>query len=219
MPRRANSTSVSASSTVGIGRCVIARIAKRPPSHWIALSMSMSARTWPRLIARSSVTRETSSRRSVDSRCRAAIRDRRTQEGGAVPGVHEGQDGAVALGEVPADVPGVGLGHLHVVEGLHRRDSEVLLGRPAAVDRRLPDAGARRHVVHGGAVEPALKQELGGGGGDPLVGLRVAGSAASSTYRGLSRRRGTEGVWCLAHSHASDPSRNSDTGQRNAYGY
>ena len=55
--------------------------------------------------------------------------------------------------------------------------------------------------------------------GDPLVRLRVAGTAAASTYRGLSRGRGTEGVWCLARSHVSDPSSNSDTRQRNAYGY
>ena len=46
---------LSSSSTAGIGRCVIARIARRPPSHWTAASTSMSGRTSPRAIARSNI--------------------------------------------------------------------------------------------------------------------------------------------------------------------
>jgi hypothetical protein len=62
-PRRVNSTSCSASSIRGIARCVIARIASRPPSHWTAASTSMSGRTSPRSMPRSKVAREEASRR------------------------------------------------------------------------------------------------------------------------------------------------------------
>ncbi len=78
MPRSVNSTSFSASSTGGIGRWVIARIARRPPSHCTALSTSMSRRTSPRAIARSNVAAGQVLPRSVEARCSAAIRSSRT---------------------------------------------------------------------------------------------------------------------------------------------
>ena len=94
-----------------------------------------------------------------------------------------------------------------------RRDS---LGGPAPVDRGLADPGARRDVVDGGPVEPVLEQELGRGRGDALVGPGVARTSPAASDLQVA---GCFGVAVCWSAHASDPSRNSDTRQRNAYGY
>ncbi len=78
-PRRVNSTSFSASSIRGIGRCVIARIAQQaaePLDRGVDVDVrpdlaagDRRARTWRARQA---------SRRSVEERCSAAMRSSRT---------------------------------------------------------------------------------------------------------------------------------------------
>ena len=197
-PRSVNSTRASTSSTPGIGRCVMARIARRPPSHWTALSTSMSGRTSPRCdrplergagvglppFGRGAVER----RRCGSSRTDSAMEVRRSL---ALGGVHEQQHRAVALGEV-----GLGWSRCRARASPRSRASPSRRrrgppcgasdGRPWPCRRRLAQRRRRRSSCRSrvGASAPrrppVIRSSASGSRGRPRL-RRTGGSARAPT--------------------------------------
>ena len=64
---------------------------------------------------------------------------------------------------------------------LVRRDDveqQIALGRPAAIDRGQPDAGAVGYVLHAQTIEPDFGEQLDARRGDRLVALGITRPAA-----------------------------------------
>ncbi len=82
----------------------------------------------------------------------------------------------------PSIAAGVGVGICASYSWPMRRDGEVLLLGPAAVDGRLAHAGPGGDVVDGHVVEPVREDQRGGRVEDAAVGLGVAGAASLAAH-------------------------------------
>ena len=76
----------------------------------------------------------------------------------------------------------------------HDGERELVLVAPAAVDRRLRDARAGRHLLDREALDAALDEQLARHLEDRLLGLAAARAPAAARGRRV-RLRGADGLW------------------------